>query len=130
MTTLAELKASVLEDNIVDAEEVETIRTFLFDDGKIDREEADFLFEVNDAVSGNANDAGWTTLFVDGISAHVLEDDNSPGEIDEDEAAYLKTQIHGDGQVDATEQALLANIQAKATGTIPGDLQFLIDTYL
>ena len=130
MTTLAELKAAVLEDNIVDAEEVETIRTFLFDDGKIDRDEADFLFEINDAVSGNDNDAGWATLFVDGISAHVLEDDASPGEIDEDEASYLKTQIHGDGQVDAVEKALLSNIQAKATGAIPGDLQFMFDMYL
>jgi hypothetical protein len=128
--TLQELKASVLEDGIVDADEVAAIRAQLFDDGKIDREEADFLFEINDAVSGKENDAGWKDLFVEALSKHVLEDDESPGEIDDAEAAYLKEKIHGDGQVDEAEKALLATIKEKATGTIPGDLTFLFDMYL
>jgi hypothetical protein len=130
MSTLAELKTSVLEDGTVDAAEVAQIREAIFDDGIVDREEADFLFEINDAVSGKENDAGWQTLFVEGISKHVLEDETSPGVIDNDEAAYLKEKIHGDGQVDDAEKALLSEIKDKATGDTPSELSFLFDMYL
>jgi len=44
----------------------------------------------------------------------VLDDENSPGEIDDQEAQYLYDKIKGDGQVDSTEKALLLNIKAKA----------------
>lgn len=128
--TLEQFAAALVDDGVIDEAEVGQIRTRLFDDGKIDREEADFLFKVNDAVSGNANHASWQGLFVEAISSHVLEDDTSPGEIDNDEAAYLKTRIHGDGKVDETEKALLKNLKEKATGETPTDLKFLFDMYL
>jgi len=128
--TLESLKAAVLADGVIDAEEVTQIRTAIYADGKIDREEADFIFDLNDVVSGRANDPSWTQLFVDSISSYVLEDDTSPGVIDSDEAAYLKEKIHGDGQVDETEKALLSNLKTNAQGDIPADVQFLFDMYL
>ncbi len=127
--TLAELKASVLEDKIIDEEEVKQIREAVYADGVIDREEADFLFELNDATSGK-NHASWTPFFVEAIGDHVLKDEKSPGEIDSDEAVYLKGKIHGDGKVDATEKALLVRIKAEAKGTIPTDLNFMFELYL
>lgn len=114
MANLNELKKALLEDGIIDAEEVKTIKDVIYEDGKIDKEEADFLFELNDAVSGKDNAPEWKGLFIDAITAYVLEDEVSPGEIDEDEAEYLYNQIKGDGQVDDTERALLENIKAKA----------------
>lgn len=114
MANLDELKNALLEDGIIDAEEVKTIKEVIYEDGKIDKEEADFLFELNDAVTGKDNAPEWNTLFIDAITAFVLEDEVSPGEIDDDEADYLYDQIKGDGQVDATERALLENIKAKA----------------
>lgn len=114
MANLDELKKALLEDGVIDAEEVKTIKEVIYEDGKIDKEEADFLFELNDAVTGKDNAPEWNTLFIDAITAFVLEDEVSPGEIDDDEADYLYDQIKGDGQVDATERALLENIKAKA----------------
>ena len=55
MKALEELKKSVLEDGIIDAAEVKEIRDVVYADGKIDQEEAEFLFELNDAVSGHNN---------------------------------------------------------------------------
>ena len=114
MANLDELKKALLEDGVIDAEEVKTIKEVIYEDGKIDKEEADFLFELNDAVTGKDNAPEWNTLFIDAITAFVLEDEVSPGEIDDDEADYLYDQIKGDGQVDATERALRENIKAKA----------------
>lgn len=114
MANLDELKKNLLSDGIIDVEEVETIKHKVYEDGKIDREEANFLFELNDAVTGKDNAPEWKELFIDAITAYVLEDEMSPDVIDEDEADYLYEQINGDGQIDDTERALLENIKAKA----------------
>ena len=114
MANLDELKKNLLSDGIIDIEEVETIKHKIYEDGKIDREEANFLFELNDAVTGKDNAPEWKELFIDAITAYVLEDEMSPDVIDEDEADYLYEQINGDGQIDDTERALLENIKAKA----------------
>lgn len=114
MTNLDQLKKELLADGIIDSNEVKTIKDVIYEDGKIDKDEADFLFELNDAVSGKENAPEWKELFIEAITAFVLEDDVSPNEIDDDEAEYLYNQIKGDGQVDDTERALLENIKAKA----------------
>lgn len=114
MANFDQLKKELLADGIIDSEEVKTIKSVIYEDGKIDKDEADFLFELNDAVSGKDNAPEWKDLFVDAITAFVLEDEVSPNEIDSDEADYLYNQIKGDGQVDDIERALLENIKAKA----------------
>jgi len=125
---LGELAKDIIDDGIVDADEVKGIRERLYADGVIDREEADFLFEINDAVSGNANDPGWESLFVEALTKHVLDDEVSPGEVDDDETAYLVSKIQADGKVDDIELALLVNIVATAKGTTGTFQQFLLDS--
>ena len=114
MKSLEELKKDLLADGIIDADEVKELEEVLYEDGVIDKDEADFLFELNDAVPGKANDPSWEEFFVKAVTSFVLEDETSPGEIDDDEAQYLYDMIKGDGQVDGTEKALLLNIKAKS----------------
>lgn len=125
MKTLEQLKKEILADGVIDAQEVKEIEAVIFDDGKIDQEEADFMFELNDAVSGNKNDKSWETLFVKAISSFVLDDNDSNGEIDEDEATYLVNQIQGDGEIDAVEKALLAHLKS-TLGQLPKSLEALL----
>ena len=49
MKSLEELKKDVLEDGVIDAKEVQEIEKVIYADGKIDQDEADFLFDLNDA---------------------------------------------------------------------------------
>ena len=121
MSKLNELKKSILEDGVIDAAEVKQLREVLYADGVIDKEEAEFLFELNDAVSGKENDESWEALFVEAVTSFLLEDETSPGEIDDDEAKWLLAKIQGDGQLDKTEKALLDNLKAKAKN-FPGIL--------
>lgn len=114
MANLNLLKLQLLADGIIDANEVKTIKDVIYDDGKIDREEAEFLFELNDAVSGKDNAPEWKTLFVDAITSYVLDDLLTPNVIDEDEAVYLYEHIKSDGQVDDIELALLENLKSKS----------------
>jgi len=112
--TLPELKAAVLEDGIIDTAEVKEIEEVIYADGVIDKEEADFLIELNNAISGKENAPEWTELFVKAMSDYVLADEATPGIVDAEEAAYLIAAIKGDGVVDAAELALLVNLMVKA----------------
>ncbi len=125
MKTLDQLKKEILEDGVIDAAEVKEIETVIYADGTIDQEEADFLFELNDAVSGKDNDASWEALFVKAISSFVLDDEESNGEIDAEETKYLVEQIQGDGTIDTTEKALLNSLK-NALGTLPEALENLL----
>lgn len=114
MSNLNELKKSILADGVIDEQEVKQLREVLYADGVIDKEEAEFLFELNDAVSGKENHPSWATLFIEAITSFLLEDETSPGEVDEEEAKWLANKIQGDGKLDEIEAGLLKNIKAKA----------------
>ena len=62
--TLQELKADLLADGIIDAEEVVKLKEILYADGIIDKDEAEFLFEINDAVTGKDNAPSWESFFI------------------------------------------------------------------
>ena len=79
--TLNELKADLLADGIIDADEVARLKEVLYEDGVIDKEEADFLFEINDAVTGKDNDPAWEAFFIQAIADFLLKDEVSPGEL-------------------------------------------------
>ena len=86
------------------------------DEGEgVSRKEADWLFELNDAVSGAANDPGWQDLMAKAISSHVLADETSPGVLDADEASWLIGNIESDGTVDDVEKAIIKKVLDDAT---------------
>ena len=124
---LIELKNSILADGKIDADEVTQLRDILLADGQIDQEEANFLFELNNTVSGNKNDESWSKLFVEAITAYLLDDENSPNEIDDSEAAWLLEKLQGDELIDITEKVLLKEILTKST-TMPESLRAFIES--
>lgn len=124
MKTLETLKKEILADGIIDEAEVNELQNILYQDGVIDKEEADFLFDLNDAVSGMNNHSSWTNLFVNAIASFLLEDEESPGEIDDDEAAWLFDKLNSDGKIDSTEKALLNFLKSKTT--LPANLESLL----
>jgi uncharacterized tellurite resistance protein B-like protein len=114
------LRKEILADGVIDAEEVQRLRSLLYEDGQIDREEADFLFALNDISTGSeGHDSTWTDLFVEALTDFVLKDEESPGVIDVSEAMYLIQKIGADGIVDHNEIQLLINITQKAVGESP-----------
>lgn len=123
--TLHELKANLIADSIIDASEVAQLKEILYADGAIDKEEAEFLFELNDAVSGNHNDETWNAFFIQAISDFLLKDEESPGQIDPEEAAWLESKIGSDGQVDDVEKALLESLKVEAKA-FPENLEVLL----
>lgn len=126
MKTLQQLKEEVLADGVISEVEAGELDAVLFADGKISGDEAEFLFDLNDAVSGAANHPAWEALFIKGISSHVLDDESSEGEIDGTEAAWLCYKIKGDGQIDPLERKLLLFLQERSV-SFPDELASLLE---
>ena len=64
-------------DGGVTKEDAELIKRFLFAVGgagniAVTREEAELLFDINDAAHGQSNDPAWTELFVTGVVNHLM----------------------------------------------------------
>lgn len=71
MENINEWKEKLLSDGIISADEVATIREFLFKDGIIDRGEVDFLLDLNTATKNAQNDPSWYDLLVESILVHL-----------------------------------------------------------
>lgn len=126
MKSLDQLKSELLADGVIDAAEVLELESVLFADGKIDTKEAELLFELNNAVSGKANHSSWEVLFIKAISSYLLEDENSAGEIDTEEATWLYNKLKSDGQIDSVEKNLLLHLKSKSKN-LPANLASLLN---
>lgn len=126
MTDLNALKESILADGIIDLEEVTALETVLFDDGIIDLDEIKLLVDLADETDPDKNDPAFGTLFNRCVESRYLEDEESPGAIDESEAAEIKELFYGDGNLNSYEKSALAMIKEKATSIAP-ELQNILD---
>jgi len=125
MKSLEQLKNELLADGVIDEAEVKELETVLYADGKIDKEEVELLFDLNNGVSGKENHSGWETLFIKAVSGYLLDDENSAGEIDTDEAEWLYNKIKGDDQIDSIERNLLLHLKATSKN-FPLNLESLL----
>lgn len=116
---MKELVKQILEDGIIEAKEVQELRATILADGKVDKEEAEALFQLNDEA--DEKDPSFKDLFVEGIKSYILED----GVIDDEEEQFLLAHISADGIVDENEKALLEALAAETE--LPESLSALID---
>jgi hypothetical protein len=125
--SLSTMAQQILQDGVIDANEVARLRARIYADRRIDRSEADVLFQLNDATSGRGNHPSWGELFVEAIGDFVLKDEASPGVVSEEEASYLISHIRGDGRVDANELALLVKVVTDSDSCPPALNDFVLE---
>lgn len=120
-----ELKAAVLADGLIDDYEVAAIENAIWADGRIDQTDADLIFDLNDATVGKANSHNWQPLFIQALTAFVLEDNQTPGTIDDEEASYIASRIKTDDFVDPNEAMLLHHLKT-VSSNFPDKLAALL----
>lgn len=113
---------AILADNHIDEQEVEDIRTEIYsEDGDggahVTLAELTDLFTLKD--SGATYVPAFGDLVVEAAVNYALNDPNTPGVVDADEAAGLNSLIMGDGEVDDVERRILTAIRAQATSVHP-----------
>ena len=106
--TLQEVYEHVTAGGIVDQGRLNSLQKCLDSDWQITQQEAELLFQINDATSQNqGHTPEWQEFFIDAITKHDVFDMTSPGEIDEPEGNWLAALIAKDGRCDSNELQLL-----------------------
>lgn len=121
--TITELKKKIIEDGRISAEEVHLLSEYLAADGGMTQQKANFLFDLKEYAMQGKVDPSFKKLFVDSITSFMLEDDGSPGEIDESEAKWLRAKIQYNGRFDNFDHALISNLKHKSIN-FPKVLQY------
>ena len=107
-----ELVAQIGCDGFISKEEVLQIKEAFSDE--CSRVHADSLFQLKDRLRIENIDPSFVDFFIEYICTLLLEDDTSPGEIDEAEARWLRARIERKGYADVIDTKLLNNLYRKA----------------
>jgi uncharacterized tellurite resistance protein B-like protein len=109
----------LLADGVIDDTEVKILRKELWADGKIDKDEVNFLIELRNQAQKKARGGelspAFENLFFKAIEQNVMED----GVIDAKEANWLRKMLFADGKIDAREKKFLQKIKKEATKVSP-----------
>lgn len=115
MEDLTALRKSLVRDGKLSDNDVECLRQkLLHDDGGITMEKGNLLFELKDTVSKKNLSARFSDLFVDAICALLLEEEDSPGEIDNKEAKWVRARIQAKGYMDRYDKRLLKALRKRS----------------
>ncbi len=108
MADLREIEQDILSTSKVDSAQIERLRQVLYADGKIDRQEADFLVVLLKRVQRPT--PHFTKFVYQAIKDHILAD----GKIDAEEAAWLRQMVLRDGKVQDEERKFLHELKGEA----------------
>lgn len=113
-TNLPQLRKTIFANGRITAEDVTMLREAMFSGEGMDRRKADFLFEIKDTVGKEKQHPNFRNLFIEAITSYLLEDEESPGEIEEGEAKWLRARMQYKGDMDAVDEQLLKNLRMKS----------------
>jgi uncharacterized membrane protein YebE (DUF533 family) len=113
MLNLRKLEQDILATGKVDSQALEVLRQQIYDNGKINREKADFLVELHKRVQHRT--PAFEHFCYQAIKDHVLAD----GHIDVEEAAWLRQMLFADGKIDDRERKFLHELKGEAKKLSP-----------
>ena len=109
-----ELRKKIFANGKITEEDVKLLREKLFTDQEMSREKGNFLFDIKDSTKRQNQCDAFKNLFVECITKLLINDDDSPGEISEDEAKWLRAKIRFKGYTDKTDETLISNLKRKS----------------
>jgi len=110
---LREIEERVLANGKVEGHELAELRMALYQDGKIDRREADFLVELHKRVQRRT--PAFEQFFYRALKDHVLAD----GRISRDETAWLRQLLLGNGALHDESRKFLHELHGEARERCP-----------
>lgn len=116
------IEERVVANGRVEGHEVEMLRELLYADGKIEREEADFLVVIHKRVKYRTRD--FERFFYNAIKAHILAD----GRISGEEADWLRQMVFHDETLQDEERKFLRELKGEAREVSPEFEALLADS--
>lgn len=109
-----ELRKKIFANGKITKEDVDLLRETLITDQEMTREKGNFLFDIKDSTKRQNQCDAFKGLFVDSITNLLINDEESPGEISDEEAKWLRAKIRLKGYTDKTDDMLIRNLQRKS----------------
>jgi hypothetical protein len=110
----ADLARQAAADGAISAEDVLALRRSGWGDGVLQPDEAEALFDLNDALT--EPNAAWSDFFVEAIGEYVVNGKAPKGYVSEDNAIWLIARIDRDGALNGlTELELLVRVLERGT---------------
>ncbi|MBB3859941.1 hypothetical protein GGQ88_001202 [Novosphingobium hassiacum] len=120
------LAAQTAEDSAISANEILALRRAAWPDGKIDPEEAEAIFILNDQIAEPT--AEWSDFFIEALVEFVVNTTEPRGYVSDDNARWLIERVRHNGRVESlTELELLVRILEKAQATPESLRTFVLD---
>lgn len=120
------LAAQTAEDSAISANEILALRRAAWPDGKIDPEEAEAIFILNDQIAEPT--AEWSDFFTEALVEFVVNTAEPRGYVSDDNARWLIERVTHNGRVDSlTELELLVRVLEKAQSTPDSLRTFALD---
>jgi hypothetical protein len=110
---LRKLMQDVLANGKIEGNELNLLRDTLYADGKIDREEADFLAELHKRVQRVT--PAFEQFFYRAIKDHVLAD----GSVSAEETAWLRRLLDEGGRIGDRQRKFLHELRGEAKQVSP-----------
>ena len=117
MGNLDDIRKAIVASGSITASDVVALRDIVYTDGKVEQDEAEFLFKLRKELNDMGNLKEWNNFFIQAICDFILDDERSPLE-----ATWLIEQIGEDGIIDDVEQKLLKRLRKEAK-RFPSGLQ-------
>ncbi len=114
MEEFKSISSQIFVKGEISEDDIKNLSRIFIENKSINKEIADTLFEIKDKINKRKQAIGFADLFVDTITRFLLEDDESPGEIDEYEAKWLRAKMQRNGKIDEFDRKLLKNLQKKS----------------
>ena len=110
------LAAQTAEDNAISADEIRALRRAAWPDGKIDPEEAEAIFILNDQIASPTLE--WSDFFVEALVEFIVNTTEPRGYVSDENARWLMERIAHDAKVcSLTELELVVRVLGKAQST-------------
>lgn len=120
---LQQFKKEKYSDGRFSKEDVIKLREALYEDDGMTKEKGDILFDIKNTIGEAHLIEDFKVLFVEAITRLLLEDEISPGEIDDDEAKWLRAKMQSNGYRDKLDTRLLKNLKNRSIN-FPEILQY------
>lgn len=112
MYNLEQIKQTIIANGSVTSSDIPDLRKIVYKDGRVSREEADFLFDLRKEILNFGNLKEWDNFFIQAICDHLLKD-KSHDTITDDDVFWLIDKIGEDKYIDHVEQELFYKLSYK-----------------
>jgi hypothetical protein len=109
--TAEQIVSHFAEAGKVETDAVEALEKLLNHDWVVSAKEAELLFKINRQIGGHdENCPTWGHLYTEAITRFLVFDLNTPGEISEEEAEWLRNHLSPENELTPNDILLLKNI--------------------